>query len=441
MADTTRPAEPGAGQPPDWGIEPVPPAQRRLRLTDYIILWADLGVGLLVLIAGSLLVPGLGLSQALVAIVVGTLIGNLLLALAGVVGSDTGAPAMVTLRPALGIRGSWAPSVLNVVQLIGWAAFEVLIMAQAANSIVQNLFGFSNYSLWVVIFAGLATYMAVEGPIAVVKQWLEKVGVWAVLATTVWLSWYLATNYDLGALLAQPGTGALSFWAGVDLVVAMPVSWLPLVADYSRFARRTGSAFWGTYLGYFIANVWFYALGAVMLLALKLSNPFDLIPGIAALAGGWLALLIILVDETDNAFANIYSTAVSAQNILPKLPLKSVAMGIGGLCAILAATLPLADYEWFLLLIGSIFVPLFGVLAADYFILRCRQYQAAELYRQAGAYWYTNGIHWPGMIAWVSGVIVYQAAARLWPWLGATLPSFLVALVLYLALVRIMRTS
>lgn len=440
IAESARPIE-AAPPPAEWGIDPVPPAQRRLRLTDFAVLWADLGVGLLVLVAGSLLVPGLGLTQALVAIVVGTLIGNLLLGMAGVVGSDTGAPTMVTLRPALGVRGAWLPSAANVVQLIGWAAFEVLIMAQAANAIVQTLFGWSNYLVWVVVFAALATWMAVAGPIAVVKKYLERFGVWIVLATTVWLTWYVFTRYDVSALFARPGTGDLSFGAGIDLVVAMPVSWLPLVSDFSRFARRSGDAFWGTYIGYFIANTWFYALGAILMLALKLSDPFDLIPAIAALGGGWLALAIILVDETDNAFANIYSTTVSAKTIAPRLPFRATAITIGGLAAILAALLPLADYEWFLLLIGSIFVPLFGVLAADYFIVRRRHYEVAELYREYGAYWYAGGINWAGIAAWATGVIVYQWITRMLPNLGATIPAFLVALAAYLLLARVLRVG
>ncbi|MFN8474409.1 MAG: putative hydroxymethylpyrimidine transporter CytX [Anaerolineae bacterium] len=425
----------------DWGIEPIPPAARHLRRWDYSILWADLGVGMLVLVAGSLLVPGLGLAEALLAIVVGTLVGNLLLAMAGIVGSDTGVPTMVSLRPALGLRGSYIPSALNIVQLIGWAAFEVLIMAQAANAITQSLVGVSNYLLWVAFFAILSTFMAVLGPVTIIKKWLEKVGVWAVLLTTIYLTWYIVSHFDMAALFAQPGTGDLSFWAGVDLVVAMPVSWLPLVSDYSRFARRTSDAFWGTYIGYFIANVWFYALGAMMMMALKLSDPLDLIPAIATLAGGTVALLIILVDETDNAFANIYSTAVSAQNIIPKLSLRTVAIGIGAVVAVLAATLPLADYQWFLLLIGSVFVPLFGILAADYFVVRRRRYVTADLFRNDGAYWYHGGFNIAGVLAWLLGVGVYQWISRAMPDLGATIPSFVVSLVAYIVLASLFRIA
>jgi putative hydroxymethylpyrimidine transporter CytX len=241
--------------PPEWGIEPVPAEARRLGFLDYAVLWGDLGVGLLVMAAGALLVPGLGLPQALLAIVVGTLLGNLLLAATGYIGSRTGAPTMVLLRPALGHLGSYLPTALNVLQLIGWGAFEILIMAQAANFISARFLGFSSYPFWAIAFALWCTLMAVGGPLVVVRQWLEKFAVWLVLLTTLWLTVHLLTRGDLAALWRQPGTGEMPFWLAVDLVAAMPISWMPLVADYNRFARRAGPAFWGTYIGYFIANV------------------------------------------------------------------------------------------------------------------------------------------------------------------------------------------
>ena len=420
--------------PPEWGIEPVPGEHRYLGFLDYFALWSSLGVGLLVLLAGTLLVPGLGLGQALLAIVIGTAIGNLLLALAGWVGSDTAVPTMVLLRPVLGIRGSYAPTLLNLLQLIGWGSFEVIIMAQAANGISQTLFGFSNFPLWVLFFAAWCTLLAIGGPLVVVRHWLEKFAVWLVYGTSIYLTYYLFAHYDVGALLRQAGTGELPFWLAVDLVIAMPISWMPLVADYNRFARNSGQAFWGTYLGYFVANVWFYALGALFVLALGTG---DLIPAIMAVTGGWAALILILVDETDNAFADIYSAAVSSQNILPRTRQLWLAVAVGAICFVLAATVPIAQYESFLLLIGSVFVPLFGVLAADYFILRGRRYDVAELYRAGGAYWYQRGVNGLAVLAWALGIIIYHAVARWLPWLGASVPSFLAALVLYLILARV----
>lgn len=417
--------------PPEWGIEPVPVKHRVLGFFDFFALWSSLGVGLLVLLAGTLLVPGLGLGQALLAILVGTLIGNLLLAVAGIVGSDHGVPTMVMLRPVLGIRGSYLPTALNILQLIGWGAFEIIVMAQAANGISQRLFGFSSYPLWVFVFSAWCTLLAIGGPLVVVRQWLEKFAVWLVYIISIYLTWYLLSHYDVPALFRQAGTGDLSFWLAVDLVMAMPVSWMPLVADYNRFARHSGRAFWGTYLGYLLANVWFYALGALFVLALQTD---DLIAAIISLAGGWLALILILVDETDNAFADIYSAAVSGQNVLTKMRQLWLAVAVGVICFVLATTVPIAQYEGFLLLIGSVFVALFGVLAADYFVLRRRRYQVQELYNPKGIYWYRQGVNWMAVIAWAAAVALYHFITRSVPWLGASIPSFVAAFVLHLLL-------
>jgi len=422
--------------PPEWGIEPVPEKHRVLGFFDYFALWSSLGMGLLVLLAGTLLVPGLGLGQALVAILIGTTLGVLLLALAGVVGSDNAIPTMVLLRPVLGLHGSYLPTLLNLIQLIGWGSFEIIIMAQAADSITKSLFGFSNYFLWVFLFATFCTLLAIGGPLVVVRQWLEKFAIWLVYATTIWLTWYLFTHYDVGTLLRAPGTGALPFWLAVDLVVAMPISWMPLVADYNRFAKKTRQAFWGTYLGYFLANAWFYALGALFVLALKTE---DLIPAIMAVTGGGVALVLILVDETDNAFADIYSAAVSSQNVLPKAKQWLLATAIGFVCFLLAAAVPIGQYEGFLLLIGSVFVPLFGLLAADYFILRKRNYNLDELYTPHGAYWYRRGFNLWALLAWALGVIVYHAIAGYAPWLGASIPSFVATFILYLVLAKLVK--
>jgi len=457
------PARPWIQAPPEWGIEPVPTAHRFLGLLDYFALWSSLGVGLLVLLAGTLLVPGLGLREALAAIVIGTLVGNLLLALAGVIGSRTAVPTMVLLRPALGVRGSYLPTVLNVVQLIGWGSFEIFIMAQAANGISKVLFGYENVVVWAFAFAAFCTLLAIGGPLVVVRRWLERFAIWLVYLSTAYLTWYLITQFDLAAIFARPGDGSLGFWLAVDLVIAMPVSWLPLVADYNRFARRPGPAFWGTYAGYFVANVWFYALGALFVLTL---NTTDLVPAVMSLAGGWAALLLLLVDETDNAFANIYSTAVSLQNILPRARQRWLAVLIGAICFLVAVNVNVVQYESFLFLIGAFFVPLFGVLAADYYIVRRRQYQIDELYRERGPYWYRRGVNWWAVAAWLAGFIAYQwivpteipgwkallqsvfgAAGLPFPlsthyvWLGASIPSFLISALLYLLAAPAIRRS
>jgi len=427
--------------PPEWGVEPVPEKHRVLGFFDYFVLWSSLGVGLLVLQAGTYLVTGLSLGQVLAAIVIGTALGVLLLSLAGIVGSDNRVPTMVMLRPALGQRGSFIPTLLNLAQLLGWTAFELWVMARAADHVSQQLFHYSNYPLWLFIFTLWCVLLALGGPLVVVRQWLEKFGIWVVYLVTLFITVYLFTHLDVSALLHAGGEGGGSFWLAVDLVVAMPISWMPLVADYNRFARKSNSAFWGTYIGYFLANVWFYALGAMLTLipGVDVTAPEGLAAAIITMTGGALALAIILVDETDNAFADIYSAAVSTQNILPKVRQRLLVIIIGVVGLALATILSMDTYFDFLLLIGSVFVPLFGLLAADYFILRKRNYNVEELYAPQGAYWYRRGFNLRALLAWALGVIVYHAIARYALWLGASIPSFVATFILYLILAKLVR--
>lgn len=446
------------------GIEPVPADHPLMSGWDMGVLWADLGISFLVMVVGMFLVPGLGLGQALLAILVGALIGNVLLGIAAAIGSDVRVPTMVLLRAPLGVRGSYIPTALNILQLIGWATFEVIVMAQAADLLASRYLGLpSAYGIWVVFFTALTLVMALAGPIAVTKQWLERFAVWVVLATTLWLTGAVLSGYDVASWLARPGTGEMSFWLAVDLVVAMPISWFPLVADYSRFARSRGGAFWGTGGGYFIPHVWFYSLGA--LLALVGAAAFDpmapILPLLAAFGVvtlGWVALLALLVDETDEGFANVYSTALSIQNWFPALNQRTLITALCGVVLVLALAIPLTRYESFLLLIGAFFVPLLGVVAADYFLVKRQRYAVDDLYRLDGAYGYSGGFNLEAIVVWAIGVATYLGIAGLpvglgaivgpWlgmadlqigglvPWLGGSLPSFALAFLLHTGLAR-----
>jgi purine-cytosine permease-like protein len=165
-------------------------------------------------------------------------------------------------------------------------------------------------------------------------------------------------------------------------------------------------------------------------------EPKGFVAAIALIAGP-LAVLILLVDETDEAWADLYSTAVSLQNIFPRTSQRGLIVGLGLLTFVVATLLDITQYEGFLLLIGSIFVPLFGCVAVDYFLVRRRAYEVGELYRVGGAYWYRGGVSWIGLVAWGVGVFAYRWIAQGLPWIGASVPSFVVAGLIYLFLARL----
>jgi putative hydroxymethylpyrimidine transporter CytX len=442
----------GVRLPDDWGIEPVPEEKRRLRGFDLGVLWGDLAVSLLVMVAGTLLVPGLSTQMALLAIVVGTLLGTVLLALAGMIGSETGVPTMVSLRAPLGIRGSYAASGFNIVQLVGWAALEIIIMAQAARAMSEHYWDFSGYYVWLLFFGVLGTLMAVGGPVVVVRQIMQKFGVWIIIAASAWLTFYLFYEYDMSAIWNADGAGGFpNFWQGVDLVIALPISWLPLAGDYSRFARRGGEAAIGTYIGYAIANIWFFMLGMFYVQAIDSSvGTFigDFVAIMLPLAAGWLAMIVLLFGETDEAFANIYSTAVSLQNLVSRVTRTMLTVGVGIVAIVVAISLDLIAYETFLFLIGGVFVPVFGIAIADFFVLRGRRYAVDDLYQSGASYWYLGGVNPVAIAVWAVSFLLYALAAQP-PWLlehadfvswapswmteiGGTIPAFIASFALYI---------
>jgi len=412
--------------PPEWGIEPVPKEHKILRGVDLFVLWSSLGVGLLVLVAGSLLVPGLSLIDALVVSLIGSLIGSALLAAAGLIGSEYSVPTMVSLRPILGKSGSYIPTALNVIQLIGWTAFELMIMGAAAANVSGPILGSYTRIFWTVIFAIWCAALAIGGPLVFVRKWLERVAIWLVYLSTIWITLQVLTRPETWNLFMKPGDGTLPMLLALDLVIAMPISWWPLISDYNRFSSTRKGGFLGTFLGYTIANTWFYFLGAALVIIMGVT---DIISSIATLIFGNLALILILVDETDNCFADIYSTAVSIQNIAPKTKQWKLIVSTTILGLILAATIPLTEYEWFLLMIGGLFVPLLGVLISEYVVRqKSGGFDVSEFYDEAPK------IRIRTIFSWFAGIAVYFLIANFFPELGASMPSFILSASLNLLL-------
>jgi nucleobase:cation symporter-1, NCS1 family len=419
------------GEERTWGVTPVPERLRTLSSVDVGLLWGSLGISLLVLVAGTLLAP-LGLPRALAAIAVGAVVGCALLGLAGLIGAGRRLPGMVLMRQPLGRRGSYVPTVLNVLQNVGWATFELIVIATAANALADRLFGFHERWVWVLVFAAVTLALALAGPISFVRRYVRRFAVWAVVASTGYLTWWALDGAHLGRLWSANGEGGLTFWQGVDLTVAMAASWLPLAADYTRFGRTARGAFWGTAIGYLVPLAWLYTLGALLFLSRGLGDSTALLTAVAAGGvGSALALLALTVDETDEPFANVYSAAVSLQNLFPEAPQRALILAVGGLATAGALVVDLGRYQSFLFLLGSFFVPLFGVLAADFLVPAER----------------AVAVRWSGLASWLAGFAAYQWIQPTGPawWTnlisgapgsgtftgGASLPSFALAFALY----------
>jgi putative hydroxymethylpyrimidine transporter CytX len=414
--------------PPEWGIEPVPENMKILRFIDISILWFSLAIGLLVIQAGAFLTLspeyggfGLNILEAFLVSLIGSLIGSFILALASIIGINYSVTSMVSLRPSFGLLGSYLPSILNVIQLIGWTIFEFIIMGEAATSISGQFLGSITKYIWITFFAIIVYLMIVYGPLIVIRQWLEKFAIWFAIMGATWLTYQLLNMKTLTINLissAQFNTILLA----LDLVIAMPVSWLPLVSDYNRFAKSKKDGFFGTFISYTIANTWFYLIGAM----LALIYPKEAITySMALIFFGLFALLIILIDEPDNAFADVYSATVSIQNIFPKQKQWKIALIITILCLLFAFSIPIIQYENFLLLIGASFVPVFSILLSDYFIVNKSNYKKDLFYS------INMKINWKAIISWIMGFIVYYYFAYINVTIGATIPSIILTFIIY----------
>jgi putative hydroxymethylpyrimidine transporter CytX len=372
--------------------EPVPQA---LSLFDQFGLWGNLGVSLLgftgaifVLQPGGAGTPELSLAAALTAIVVGTVLGTLPVALCGLPGTRTGAPAMVLLRGLFGARLSYLPTVLNILQCIGWGVFELVTIATAAHTVAPAL------PKWAyVLIAGGATALLTIRPLGAIRV-LRKYATGAVVVVMIYL---------LVQLLRHPlpgftdGTWA-GYWAATDTVVAVAISWAPLVADYTRHSRSQRAAFTGVLAGYSVTQVLCYVIGLLALVTVAHGNPDHIYGAFIALPFGSLCFAVLAARELDQAFADLYSTAVSTQNLRPLWDRRILAVTITGLTTAGALWLNIADYENFLTLIGSVFVPMSAVLITDYFVVSRGRWDLSATARS----------RWLMLLPWAAGFVTYQ---------------------------------
>jgi putative hydroxymethylpyrimidine transporter CytX len=370
---------------------------------------------------------------------------------------------MVLFRPVLGVRGSWLPSALNALQLVGWCAVEFWAMSYVADLVSAEVFGFSSRGMWLALVAVVCVGLALWGPVGVTRVWMERFGAWVIVAISLAVTILVIARGGLADAIGAQGVGGFpNFGQALDLVIAMPISWLPLVADYTRFARRPRAAFLGTFWGYLFANVWLYTLGALLVLGAGATpDPAGIAVGILAVGGGSIAGILflagLLAGETDEAFANIYSGAVSLQNIFPRASQRSLIVVISAIAVALAAVLTMTLYESFLFFLGSIFVPLFGMLAADHFVNRRGKLEVDDLYTTEGRYWFSGGVRMWAFVPWIVGFAVFhwvnpsplgpwvelvtsiggEPLSQRIPWLGGSIPAFVVAFLLALALPRL----
>jgi len=404
--------------PGNLALTPVSAADRVFHWPEHASLWFSLGVGLLVIQVGAYLVPAVGTRDAMLAVVLGSLVGSGLLAWTAKIGCDSGLSSAGLMHATYGSFFARLPVLLNIVQLIGWTTFELVIMRDGTLAIGNHTLGLklggsAGLLAATLLWGGLLTALMAGSMLTLVRRFVARVGLPLVIASLLWLTWQFAGKLHTSGVAAfwtRSGDGSMGMLSALDLVIAMPVSWLPLVADYARHGRSGNSALGGTWLGYTVANIWCYALGV---LVASVAQPGDNMVGALLLAqGGLIALSLILIDEIDNAYGDVYSGSVSAHSLKPSWSIRRWSLLLALLCTALALMLPMHSLEPFLLTLSSVFVPLYGVILGRLGFGKRREVAPSS-----------RKVNVTAAILWLAGIATYQATAAWAPQWGSALPT------------------
>ena len=382
-----------------------------LSLLSFIALWFGAAVSIAEILTGGLLAP-LGFRNGLIAIIIGHIIGTSILVLGGVIGAETKLPSIMSTGISFGKYGACLFSVLNILQLLGWTAVMIISGARSVNEITMALWSYSNIYLWSVMIGGLICLWIYFGRDGMRK--LNLIAAVLLFLLTILLSTVVFRNSELFSI---PGNGSLSFGSAIELNVVMPLSWLPLIADYTRLAKRKRDAVAGSFAGYFAGSIWMYTIGLGAAIASGNSDP-----GAMMLAAnlGFTALGIVILSTVTTTFLDAYSAGVTFLNIFPKLNERKTALGMGAAGTLIAVIVPIEQYQNFLYAIGSVFAPLFAILLTEYFVLKkSRKLQERLL------------VNWGAAAVWVAGVIMYYQFIKLDFVLGATVPVMIITGLLY----------
>ncbi len=374
---------------------------RRTSVFENGLIWFGAAVSIAEILTGTYFAP-LGFQKGLLAIILGHVIGCFMLFLAGLIGGEQRKSAMETVKLSFGYKGGLLFSVLNVLQLLGWTAIMIFDGATAAGEVWAV-----GTWVWCLIIGVLILVWILIGIQNLGK--LNTVAMTALFVLTIVMSFVI---FGKGGMQGVSGE-AMSFGAAVELSVAMPLSWLPLISDYTREAEKPVKATAVSAVVYGLVSCWMYVIGMGGAIFTGESD----IALIMVKAGlGVVGLLIIVFSTVTTTFLDAYSAGVSSEAISAKIKGKWAAVAAVVLGTAGAVFLPLADITDFLYLIGSVFAPMIAVQIADFFILK----------KSSGdrAYSISN------LLIWLAGFILYRVLMRVDMILGSTLPDMILTILL-----------
>lgn len=372
---------------------------KRTSVFENSLIWFGAAVSIAEILTGTYF-ASLGFLKGLVAIVLGHIVGCVLLFLAGLIGAKTQKSSMDTVKMSFGDKGSIFFAVLNVMQLFGWTGIMIYDGALATEGILDV-----GHMIWCLIIGGLILIWILIG----IKN-LGKINIVAMSALFI-MTIVLSFIIFKGGAVFDTGNEGMSFGAALELSVAMPLSWLPLMSDYTKEAEKPVKATAASSIVYGLVSVWMYVIGMSAALFTKESD----IAQILLKAGfGIMGLLIVVLSTVTTTFLDVYSAGVSTESIFSKVEAKWVAMAVTIIGTLGAVILPMDDITGFLYLIGSVFAPMIAIQIVDFFILKISHDEKKFSVQN--------------IIIWVIGFIIYRILIKVDTPIGSTIPSMLITI-------------
>ena len=384
--------------------------EKRTSIPANALIWFGAGVSLAEILTGTFFAP-LGFRDGGIAIVVGHIIGCALLFLAGLIGARTRRSAMETVKMAFGARGGLLFAALNVMQLIGWTSIMIYDGALAANSVMD-----AGHWLWCFVIGVLIIVWIRIGILRIER--VNAVAMTGLFLLTVLLCSVIMDGTGTAGASATGET--MSFAMALELSIAMPLSWLPLISDYTREAEKPATAAAVSALVYGLVSCWMYFIGMG---AAILTGESDIAQIMLHAGLGVAGLGVVILSTVTTTYLDAYSAGVSSESIVRSVSGRTVGIGVTVFGALAACLYPMDDITGFLYIIGSVFAPMIAVQIASYFLLR----------EDAVG----RSVHAVNLAVWFIGFLCYRYLMTLDTPVGSTLPTMAITLLLALAANRI----
>lgn len=378
--------------------------EKRTSVFENGLIWFGAGVSIAEILTGTYFAE-LGFSRGLLAIIVGHVIGCAMLFFAGLIGGMTRKSAMETVKMSFGEKGSLFFAVLNILQLVGWTAIMIYDGALAANGIWNT-----GEWVWCLVIGGLIVLWILIGITNLGK--VNTIAMTALFILTLVLSYVI---FGSGTVHTTSGEG-MSFGAAVELSVAMPLSWLPLISDYTREAEKPVKATAASAIVYGLVSCWMYIIGMG---AAIFTGESDIAQIMVKAGLGIAGLLIIVFSTVTTTFLDAYSAGISGESVSVKINGKWFAVAVAVIGTVGAILFPMTDITDFLYLIGSVFAPMIAIQIADFFILK-KEHKGSSL----------NG---KNMVIWLVGFVLYRYLMNVDMIVGNTLPDMVVTILICVA--------